>query len=204
MKKSKEIWKTIPNTNGLYKVSNKGNVARFYKGYVHGRKIVKPFWKSLKTNRVSRNYREVKLSIENIVVIRKHVHRLVAQIFIPNPENKPCVNHLNGITSDNRVENLEWCTYSENELHSYRVLGKKPSPNNTGKFGVLSPHARKVVQLDKDMNFIKIWDAIADAGRELKIKHYNISTVCKGKRNFAGPYKWRYPEDVKHLLKKSA
>jgi hypothetical protein len=61
------------------------------------------------------------------------VHRLVAQAFIPNPECKPEVNHINGDGLDNRVENLEWCTSRENVLHAHRVLGKTTSPENMAK-----------------------------------------------------------------------
>ena len=73
--------------------------------------------KKLKS-KIDKGYERVALSNNNQ---RKFfpVHRLVAIAFIPNPKNKPCINHKNGVKTDNRVENLEWCTYSENSLHAY-------------------------------------------------------------------------------------
>ena len=56
---------------------------------------------------------------------KESVHRIVASLFIPNTKNKPCVNHINGDKLDNRISNLEWCTYSENEVHSRDVLKKQ-------------------------------------------------------------------------------
>jgi hypothetical protein len=107
-----EIWKTITNFEN-YEVSNLGKIRRKYlKGYKF-RKPVNQRGYSTITFSIGYNFKKFQ------------IHRLVAIEFLENLENKSCVNHINGIKDDNRVENLEWVTHSENEKHSFRVLGKK-------------------------------------------------------------------------------
>lgn len=119
----------------------------------------------------------------------KSIHRLVAEAFIPNPENKRTVNHKNGIKSDNRVENLEWNTYSENLYHKHRVLGYKGTM--LGKTGSRCPNSKTVLQV-KDGKIIAKFAGCHEAERQTNIMYQHIADCCRGIRKTAGGFQWRY------------
>lgn len=171
--------KWILGYENVYSVDKKGNVRSFKNNMI---KTLKPSL-SRGYNLIHLENKEKKGRKETI-----QLHRLVAKTFIPNPENKPEINHINGIKTDNRVENLEWCTRSENELHAYRT-GLANSKSLVEKRG------KKVVQLDKITNkMIAKYNSISEAERKTNIHFQSISNNCKGKLKTAGGYIWKYLE----------
>ena len=163
-----EIWCDIEGYEGLYQISNKGHVKSLKCGK---ERILKPGWNA-------GGYLKVHL-FKNAAAQDRLVHRLVAEAFIPNPENKPQVNHKDENKLNNCVNNLEWSTAKENS--NYGSRNERLS--------------RKILQYSKSGEFIREWPGALEVERELNINHSNIAACCKCKRNFAGDYRWRYKEE---------
>ena len=184
-----EIWKSIENFP-YYEVSNFGNVRSVDRVFTDtlGRKVNRK-GKLLKCDTTGR-YKLVRLyNISQGKDIALLVHRLVAKVFIPNVDNKPQVNHIDGNKANNRVENLEWCTHSENQIHAY----KNGLNIHSGKSG---RPKKKVCQIDlKTGKIINIFNSIAEARRSLGVSKDNISQVCNGKRHKCLGYGWKYFEE---------
>lgn len=164
-----------------YSIDKKGTV---YSLSFKGKKKIK----ILKPAKNKDGYLFVNL-YKNKKYYEKRINRLVAEAFIPNPEKKPEVNHKNGIKTDNKVENLEWVTRSENMKHLYTVLGKKS--NNYKKFGKDNPKS-KIIQQIKDGKIIAEFYGAAEAFRKIGINQGHIIDCCNKKRKTAGGYMWTY------------
>lgn len=187
---NQEIWKDVAGYEGFYQVSNFSRVKSLDRIIVQKNGIKKKIKERIVIQvKDSKGYYFVGLHKDSKIG-QFRVHRLIAQYFIPNPQNKPHINHINGIRTDNRLENLEWSTVSENNQHAYTNNGRiSPMKNKTG---ILNKQSKPIIQSDKNGNFVKEYAAIADAFRITKIQQSDISSCCRGLLKSAGGYIWKF------------
>ena len=178
-----EVWKDIEGYEGKYQVSNLGRVKSLSFSHTNQEKVLKGTpsnWGYLKVELYSNGKGKI-----------FYIHRLVANAFIPNPETKSQVNHIDGNKTNNVASNLEWCSPGENQSHAIKHGLREPSPM-TGRKGKLNPNSKAILQYDLDGNFIKRWDSISDASRYFGRGHSSISLCLIGKNKTAYGFKWEY------------
>lgn len=182
-----EIFRDIPGYEGLYKISNKGNV---YSSYLK---------ENMKLSVTCDGYFRVSLSSENK---KKNffVQRLVAESFIPNVDNKQFVDHIDGNKKNNCVYNLRWVTRQENDSNPVTVLRRKKChkkgslAHRYGCCGKLNGKSKPVIQMDKNGNFIAEFESTRMAGKITGVNYRGIANVANGRvgTKTAGGYIWKY------------
>lgn len=129
--------------------------------------------------------------MRNDNVYTRRIHHLVMLAFVWERPEKYVVNHKNGIKTDNRVENLEYCTIWENNLHAFRVLWRKPNKTNLWKLWILSPLSKPVWQYDLKDNLIKMYPWQWEASRITWVRQWDISSCVTWKQKTAWGFKWK-------------
>lgn len=180
----KEIWKPVKGFEGKYEVSDKGHVRRL--SYVKHTKrngdVVVPI-KKLKLLPQNSGYMRVALIVPGTRKWKsKLVHRLVAESFIPNPNNYPIVNHRDEDKTNNCVENLEWCTQSHNM--TWNGVSKRVSAKMKGR-----PAHNRIQVID--INSKIIYNSLSDCYKKIKIPYYKIHDMVHGYLDEYEGYKLR-------------
>lgn len=174
-----EEWRAVVGYEGLYEVSNLGRVRSLFRY----KKIVK----GVPTNK---GYLRVTLCKDKVHRLCS-IHRLVAMAFLPNPNNYPCVNHKDEIRTNNKVDNLEWCSYKYNVNYGNIVEKKRQSRD----YASIS----KIIEQIDNGKVINTYPSISEAARNLSSSRYaktNICRACHTANSKAYGYEWRYKEDA--------
>ena len=168
-----EVWEKVPEFENYYQVSNLGRVKSFHRDKT-GRLC--------KFSKNHHGYLSVALIHNNKKKLVK-VHRLVASVFLANPDNLPQINHKDEDVTNNAVNNLDWCTSEYNINYGNRNIK------------MAKTQSKPVLQYDLDFNFIKKWNSIKEAADYLNINRNgrgHITECCQGKRHKAYKYIWKY------------
>ena len=164
-----EVWKDVSGYEGMYEVSNLGRVKSLKQGK---ERILKP-----KTEKCG--HLHVGL-YKNGEQKKYYVHRLVAQVFLSNPQNLPMINHKDDNPSNNQVENLEFCTAKYNSNYGTRTQRQAEKLS------------KPVIQFTKDGEFVREWKSATDVQRNLGYNNGHISECCNRKRKSAYSFIWKY------------
>lgn len=190
-----EIWKDVVGYEGLYQVSNLGRVKSLYREFWCGKdyNILKKYPETILTIWLDNGGYEYVTFTRNSKSKKFKVHRLVGEAFIPNPENKPQIDHIDTIRTNNKVENLRWVTRSENNLNPITL--KRYSTTKMGDKNPFKKIKKKVFQIDNQTNeIVKIWDSAVDAAKGIGADSSNIYRVIYGEKNTCRGYKWKYAD----------
>ena len=173
---TKEVWRNVRGYEGFYLISNTGRVKSLHKS--------RRYLSLINSHESNKKYLLVHLN-KNKSKTTKSIHRLVAEAFIENPENKPCVDHIDGDKKNNHASNLRWCTWKENQNNP--ITRKRISEAGKGKrMGALNHKSRAVKCVELDRGF----ECGLAAERELGTFSENISKAAHGERKRAGGYHW--------------
>lgn len=189
MNNENEMWKDIPGYESLYKINNIGIVKSLERFVNNGHKDILKKEKIRKNHKNKDGYLFIRLS-KNGITKGYSVHRLVAQAFIPNPNNYPEINHIDGNKLNNAISNLEWCNRTKNVRHSFELGLNKGGMY--GKYGKNHHSSKKVAQYDLNNNFISSFESATDSSQRTKVDLSSISKCCLDKQKTAGGYKWKY------------
>ena len=184
-----ENWKDIENYEGLYQVSNLGRIKSLERDVYYSNGTVHHIKEKILVQRIEKNGYQIVSLYKNGKRKDMLAHRLVALAFIPNPANKPQINHKNEVKTDNFVENLEWCTASYNALYGTRIQ-RCVQNRRSYKLGN-HPQAKPVFCVELNKTF----DCAKRVEEELGISGSSICQACKGKRKTAGKLHWKYADE---------